>query len=309
MTQAPLRERDSMSAQKHQTALIPVEQDSIPFYGHELIAVRLTDGRIAAVLRWLCDSLQIDIDGQLQRIRRKTALAEGLVLVRVDTAGGPQEMQALTLDVLPGYLFTIDERRVKAEAQSDIVLFQRECVKALAEHFEHKRRALPALAAPQSLAPEDSQLAGQVAQIAEQIDMLNGVVSFLQEHMAGLLTLPSQVAGLSEQIGQALTMLESLAARQDTADTQLARIDERTQRLTPAHARAIQEQVDRMTRETKRLAQPLTYAIVYGRLKHRFRASSYREIADEQFEAVMAYLREELHRTLAGEGAEQGSLF
>lgn len=68
-----------MSAQKRQTALIPIEQDSIPFYGHELIAVRLEDGRICAVLRWLCESLQLDMDGQIQRIRRKTALAEGLI--------------------------------------------------------------------------------------------------------------------------------------------------------------------------------------------------------------------------------------
>jgi (p)ppGpp synthase/HD superfamily hydrolase len=67
--------------------------------------------------------------------------------------------------------------------------------------------------------------------------------------------------------------------------------------------------VDRMARETKRLATPLTYAMIYGRLKHRFRANSYREIADDQYEAVMAYLRDELRRALAGESPEQGSLF
>ena len=101
--------------------------------------MRLEDGRIAAALRWLCESLQIDIDGQLQRILRKVALAEGLLLVRVAPAGGPQEMQALTLDVLPGYLFTIDEHRVKAEARTDVVLVQRECVQALADYFAHDR--------------------------------------------------------------------------------------------------------------------------------------------------------------------------
>jgi hypothetical protein len=62
-------------------------------------------------------------------------------------------------------------------------------------------------------------------------------------------------------------------------------------------------------RETKRLVTPLTYAIVYGRLKHRFRASSYREIADERYETVMTCLRDELRHALAGEGPEQGSLF
>ncbi|HEY7849373.1 MAG TPA: hypothetical protein VIC27_04870, partial [Ktedonobacterales bacterium] len=64
-----------------------------------------------------------------------------------------------------------------------------------------------------------------------------------------------------------------------------------------------------MTRETKRLEAPLTYAIIYGRLKHLFRASSYREIADEQYDTVMTYLRDELRRTLTGEAPEQRSLF
>jgi hypothetical protein len=83
-------------------ALDPIEQDTVNFYEHPLVAVRLADGRICAVLRWLCDGLRLDPSGQLERIQRKTALAEGLVRVRVDTVGGQQSMPALTLDVLPG---------------------------------------------------------------------------------------------------------------------------------------------------------------------------------------------------------------
>lgn len=64
-----------------------------------------------------------------------------------------------------------------------------------------------------------------------------------------------------------------------------------------------------MVRETKRFPNPLTYAIIYCRLKHSFRAGSYREIADERYEDVLAYLREELSRATSGEAPEQGSLF
>ncbi len=191
--------------QRPHDALIPIEQDTVPFYGHDLIAIRLEDGRIAAVLRWLCESLRLDSQGQLQRIQRKTALADGLVSVRVTASGGPQEMPALTLDVLPGYLFTIDENRVKAEARADVVLFQRECVQALADYFARKRQStLPALTASQSLAPTDPQLAAQVTQIAEQIDTLTSVVSFLQEHMAGLVALPNRLRGLESSLGRPL---------------------------------------------------------------------------------------------------------
>lgn len=280
--------------------LKPVEQDTIMFYGHELVAVRLEDGRIAAVLRWLFESLNLERRGQMQRIERKTALRKGLVDVEVDTAGGPQAMPALTLQVLPGYLFTIDETRVKEEARADVVLFQEECVEALAEHFTRKHQV------SQALAPTDATAA---MAIIEQIADLTGVVNLLREHLETLLVLPSQVAHLSEQVGETRALVESLASRQETTETQLAVVDARTQRLTPAHTRAVQERVDHMVRETKRLATPLTYAIIYGRLKHHFRVGSYKEVADERFAELMAYLRDELNRATSGEAPEQGSLF
>jgi hypothetical protein len=290
--------------------LIPVEQDTVPFYERELVAVLLEDGRICAVLRWLCDGLHLDPSGQIERIRRKTALADGLVTVRVETPGGPQTMPALTLDVLPGYLFTIDENRINPAARPDVILFQRECAKVLADHFARKRgAALPALLSPQSVVSVDPRLASQVTQIVEQIDTLSGAVNLMREHLAALLALPGQVSGLSDQMSQAVAMLESLAERQDAAEMRVAQIDARTQRLTPAHARAVQEMVDRIVRETKRLPQPLTYATIYGRLKHRFRVGSYSEVADSHFDELMAYLRDELRRSTSGDAPEQGSLF
>src|SRR5689334_24992006 len=56
--------------------------------------------------------------------------------------------------------------------------------------------------------------AGQVAQLVEQIDAMSGAVSLMREHLAALLALPGQVQDLSEQMSQAVTMLESLAVRQ-----------------------------------------------------------------------------------------------
>jgi hypothetical protein len=305
---------DDEQAESQIGALVPTHQDTVPFYGHELIAVLLPDGRIGAVLRSLADGLGLNLQSQLRHIRGRAALADGLVPVRVETEGGPQTMQALTLDVLPGWLFSVDERRVKPEARPDVILFQRECVKTLADHFARKRHL--ALPAPQSVAPADPHLAGQVVMLSEQIDTMSGAVTLMREHLAALLALPTQVAGLSEQLSQAVTMLESLGERQDAAEAriaetgaQLAHVDARTQRLSPAHTRQVQEMVDRMVRETKRLSTPLTYAMIYGRLKHRFRVGSYKEADDGRFDELMAYLRDELSQASAGEAPEQGSLF
>ncbi len=213
-------------------ALIPIEQDTISFYGHELVAVRLKDGRIAVVLRWLFESLDLDRTAQVRRIERKTVLREGLVDVRVRTEGGQQIMPALTLDALPGFLFTIDESRVKPDARPDVIVFQRECARVLAEHFARKHQAaLPV--------PADATAAAIVEQIAD----LAAVMNLLREHLAALLPLPGQVQALSDQVGHVAAVVEALAERQGTTEQRISALDARTDHLTPAHAQTVQDAV------------------------------------------------------------------
>jgi hypothetical protein len=204
------------------------------------------------------------------------------------------------------WLAGIESSRVKPQFRDKIEAYQDELAPVAMQVF---MRVLGVSSTALAPTPPTPEIATQVAILAEQIDSLNAVVTFLREHMEAVLATGAEVAGFSTRLDNAISLLESLAARQDTTETQVAKIDERTQRLTPAHARTVQEFVDRMVRETKRLPTPITYAIIYGRLKHRFRAGSYSEIADERFEDVLAYLREELRRATSGEAPEQSSLF
>lgn len=128
--------------------------------------------------------------------------------------------------------------------------------------------------------------------------MLTNVVNLLREHLASFSILPGQVKTISVRLDQAVTLLVSIVARRAATESQVAKIDVRTQRLTPAHARTIQELVDRMVRETKPLPVPLSFVIIYDRLKHRFRAGSYKEVADERCDEMIAYLRDELRRAV-----------
>jgi len=329
--------RDANDKAKGQEVQIvtPVQQETIPFYGHELVAVVLADGTICAVMRYLCDGLHLDTSGQLERLQRKTALRQGVVRVWVNTTSGKQEMPALTLKVLPGYLFTIDEHRVNAEAREEVILFQTECVEALADYFRNKRGGsdrLPAVVdlstgriveSVPSIAPIDTQRMAQIGEIAEQIVQLTGVIGFLREHMQALLTLPGQVDAIATQLSQALTLLDALAGRQERQEraetqratteaqlaAQLAEVDQRTKGLTPTHKRAIMDQVQDMVKLTKGQAAPLTYPMIYGPLNRRYHAASYQEIPDERFEDAMTFLREMQRRATGGEAPEQGSLF
>lgn len=286
------------------------EREMVMFHGHPIIAVRLDDGRIAVTIQSLAAGMSLNAQAQIRRAERTEALSGEIAYPWLETDSGPQEMPSLILEVLPGWLMGIDTRRVKGEAHDTILAYQREAYGVLYQHFATRPHpALPAAGALAVASPSaDPQ---QVALLAEQIGELTGVVNLLREHLAGLLALPGQVDQLSQQVGQALTLIASLAERQDTTETQVAQIDERTQRLTPAHARTVQEMVDRMVRDTRRLPVPqqLTYATIYGRLKHRFRVGSYREIGDERFDELVAYLRDELRRATSGEAPEQGSLF
>ena len=77
--------------------LEPVEQEEVAFHQQNIIAVRLADGRICVVLRWICESLKLAPNPQVRRIERTATLAGELVRVKVQTKGGQQTMPAITL--------------------------------------------------------------------------------------------------------------------------------------------------------------------------------------------------------------------
>lgn len=111
--------------------LIPVEQQTLIFYGKPIVVVRLPDGQPGVVLRFLCENLQIDTAAQTQRIRRTEAISEDLVFAQVETDGGYQRMAVLILHSVPFWLAGIDPKRVRKEIRPEILRYQREVVDVL----------------------------------------------------------------------------------------------------------------------------------------------------------------------------------
>lgn len=58
--------------------LVPVEQETILFHDKPIVAVKLPDGRIGVVLRWICENLQLLSQGQIARIKRTEVIADDL---------------------------------------------------------------------------------------------------------------------------------------------------------------------------------------------------------------------------------------
>lgn len=283
----------------------PIEQQLIPFMGDELAAAMTSGGTIYISFAGMCTALGLNVRGQAQRVQRTRSLRLALRRIPLETRGGLQRINCLRVDKLALWLAGVQTNQIKPRFREKIEAYQDELAPVAMQVFMRSLGIQPAPQPPTAPAVINAE----IVEIRGQIETLYGVANLLQEHLAGLLPLPGQIADLNDQMGQALAMLAALAERQDTTETAVAHIDKRTQRLTPAHARAVQDEINRMVRDTKRLADPLTYTIIYGRLKHHWRVSTYKEVADEQYVAVMAYLQDELHRALAGEGPAQRSLF
>lgn len=279
-----------------------VDQRPVPFLGDELAAAMTTGGSIFITLPGMCTALGLSLNAQMRRIKRTRALVTGLRRIPLKTAGGVQRVNCVRLDKIALWLAGIQTSQVNPTYKEKIEAYQDELAPVAMQVFL-RVMGLPTDALVPSSAPSEAHI------IAEQIDTLTGVVNLLREHLAGLLALPEKVDALGEQLQQAINFLEALAGRQDAQGDQIAQIDERTQRLTPAHTRAVKELIDHMVRDTRSLAAPLTYFIIYGRLKHHFRVATYKEIADDRFADMMAFLQEELRRTLGGEAPAQGTLF
>jgi hypothetical protein len=142
---------DSMA--ENEQVVDPVEQEVVPFHEHEIIAVRLADGRICVVLRWVCETLQLDSQGQVRRIERTASTARELVRVRVQPrvagskGGGVQTMPALTLRGFSPWILGINPDEVKSDDPTEearirelIVAYQEEAKDVLYLHFLNKGR-------------------------------------------------------------------------------------------------------------------------------------------------------------------------
>lgn len=129
--------------------LVPVEQAMVPFYGSEILAVRLPDGQIAASLRSLCNMLKLARQGQMERIRRDENLTGYLLLAVVKTSGGSQRMEVLMAEAIPPWVMGIQDKLIAPEKRLLVHNLKMEIVTTLYRHFLAGQAAQP-MAEPQA---------------------------------------------------------------------------------------------------------------------------------------------------------------
>lgn len=110
---------------------------TVNFRGDVLFAVRRDDDVFLAI-KPICDSLGLNWRVQRDRIQEDEILSEGCTLECTPTPGGPQEMLCLKLNLVNGWLLSVQDKRVTdPEVKQKLLTYKRECYEVLYRHF-HK---------------------------------------------------------------------------------------------------------------------------------------------------------------------------
>lgn len=87
-----------------QTALVPVREAQVEFYGNSLAAAQLADGTILVPVRPLCEYLGLTWSGQFERLKQNPVLSEALQFVRVTRTNAWRPQYALSTTQVPSGL-------------------------------------------------------------------------------------------------------------------------------------------------------------------------------------------------------------
>lgn len=255
--------------------LIPIEQKQVMFYEDEVTAVRMADGSVYVPIRPLCDYLGLDWSGQLQRLHRDPVLSEALSGVVITPTplednkfANPQEMMCLPLDYLNGWLFGVNANRVKPEVREQVIRYQRECYKVLADAFQ-----------------STAIVANAPSTLVQVREMGLAIVRMAEEQMA---------------------FERRLGATEDEVRVITERLTSVEEKLSPT-AMVTEEQASQISQAVKAVALALgkktkknEFGAIYGELYRRYSLTSYKMMPSDKFDDAMKFLTE-WHRALVND--------
>ncbi|MBZ1392292.1 phage antirepressor N-terminal domain-containing protein [Psychrobacter pacificensis] len=107
---------------------------TIDFNGQSLLTIEL-DGIYYTAVKPIAENIGLAWHGQTERIKRDEVLSEGIRVIRTPSKGGAQETICLPIDMLNGWLFGIDAKRVKPEIKDTLIQYKKECYKVLHDYW------------------------------------------------------------------------------------------------------------------------------------------------------------------------------
>ena len=279
------------------TALVRADQRRVVVLDDEIVAVRTPDGAIYLPVRPLCASLGMNERGQIQRIRRDRAMAEGLRQLRVETPSrGLQPTQCLVLDFVPYWLSTVDIARVQADARERLFTYKTWVIRKVFEAFQRETgigevaAALPTPATGDTLSLTHirdmglaiAAFAEQQLAFAERQQVHEGRIGALEEGQGALTARLDRAAGVVGGLVRSVKALEQrLAPGNVLSEEQAAEVSDRVKTVAEALT----------ARDVAAGAAPRNwYGAIYRALYKRYNVAGYRLIRQERYADVLTWL-------------------
>lgn len=260
-------------------------QHIVAFYGDELVAVQQADSTIYVLFTRLCENLGLARRPQVMRVQRHAILQKGLLMLPVQTDGGPQDVQCLRLDLLPLWLSGVQASRVKEELRDKLVRYQEEAAVVLWQAFKPQ-----ILVEEASVEPTHDEIAlKQLQQIAE----MGRAITRMAEQQ---IELQRQQQVLGTRMDNAARIIKDVQSYVADVEVRLGLLEDQ---LHPA-AFITEEQAAEISNRVKALGELLTskqggknqYQSIFAELYRRFGVSSYKTIQHDQYASVLMFLED-----------------
>lgn len=258
------------------TALVPVREQTVEFYGDLVPVAQTPEGDVYVPLRPLTDFLGLAFGPQRRRVLRDKVLAgRAQLVVMAGSSGRRREMFCLPLDLLPGWLFGVSPSQARPELEEKLHRYRTDCFRVLWNAVKGE-----ALATRQPY--------GELSGAALALEIATAVQHLAQQQLE-METHLSQVAGRQEVMAEYLRGF-------------IQRTDQRLHNLElhlNTGAIVSETQAAEIALAVKNVGQRLVaqgdkngYARVYSEMYRKYGIASYRNLPSARFKDVLVWLHE-----------------
>jgi hypothetical protein len=126
---------------------LPVQLQSVPFYGDMIEAIRTADNNIMVSLKRVCESLGVNPDNQRVKLQSPDYGWASTVIITVQVAGQARDLIMIDAESLPMWLVTIHPSKVKTAVREKLRTYQLEAKAVLAAWFQGNSPSRPDITA------------------------------------------------------------------------------------------------------------------------------------------------------------------
>jgi len=253
--------------------VVPVRQEHVTFYEDTITAAQAEDGTIYVPMGALCAVLGLPWRSQARRIADDPLLSKRARTIVITTAGGPQEVTALPLPALPGWLFGVQPSRLKPALQARVERYIDECYEVLWRAFR-----------PDILAPSGG--AGGLAGAELAVEIAEAVAALARQQLDLERRHTTMADYMRGHVRQTNHRLQAQDARLTALELHLGP----QAPLTEAQAAEIMLAVKAVAGAWERRDGGNHYGQVYDALYRRFGVSAYRNLPQAQYVPACSWL-------------------